>query len=275
MKFEIRFALVFAVLSLAFASHAQGTERRLEPYRCALRLPDADFTWLAEDDVPGATLACRDSNDRFVILKVWEAPPNYHLDARQAAGFEQGMSNKSDGIERLGGNFLEFLGVPCYEMRGRIKANQSLTLTRMFVANGFLYNFQAMIPAPTGTNVANFDKLMAAFQFIGAPVVPQPLVTSGPTVPAGIPQGTNEFPVSTTPAADRGQLAGTAPTVGFVPEPLSGAVALAVPSKGPTNEADSEPDAAYRMGQLAGVSLLAAAFLALLLRLRDNRRQKR
>jgi hypothetical protein len=238
-------------------------------------LPDADFTWLTEEDLPGATLACRDSNDRFVILVVWEAPPNYHLDARQAAGFEQGMSNKSDGIERLGGNFLEFLGVPCYEMRGRLKANQSLTLTRMFVANGFLYNFQAMVPAPTGTNVANFDKLVAAFQFIGAPDIPQPVVTSGPAVPAWIPQGTNEFPVSTTPAAGREQLTGPAPIVGFVPESLSGAAPLAAPSQEPPKPADSEPDVAYRMGQLAGVSLLAASFLALLLRFRDNRRQKR
>jgi hypothetical protein len=165
--------------------------------------------------------------------------------------------------------------VPRYEMRGQIKANQSLTLTRMFVANGFLYNFQAMIPAPAGTNVANFDKLMAAFQFIGAPIVPQPVVASGPTVPVGIPQGTNEFPVSATPAADRGQLTGPAPTVGFVPEPLLGAVPLVVPSQEPPKPTDSEPDVSYRMGQLAGVSLLAAAFLALLLRLRDHRRQKR
>src|SRR5512137_2809769 len=113
-------AFVLAAAGLAYSARAQDSERRLEQYRCVLRLPGPDFHWLAEEDIPGATLACRDTKDRFVILFVVEAPPGYHIDADQGPAFEKGM-DKFPAIERLGGRLTEFLGVPCYEIRGRLK----------------------------------------------------------------------------------------------------------------------------------------------------------
>lgn len=167
----ILLAFTLAIAVAAQSGLGEENERRLEQYRCVLRLPSPDFTWLAEDDIPGATLACRDSKDRFVILAVAEAPPGYQIDLRQGAAFEKGMDRKP-GIERLGGRLNEFLGVPCYDIRGRLKTDQSLTLTRFFAANGFLCDLQAMIPAPSDGEAGELDDLFAAFQFIGSTANP-------------------------------------------------------------------------------------------------------
>jgi hypothetical protein len=163
---RLHLALAIAVVGLACSICAQTAERRLEQYGCAMRLPGLDFKWLTQAELPGATLACRDSEDRFVILIVAQAPPGYRIDARQGAAFEKGMA-RNPGIERLSGTLTHFLGMPCYEMRGRIQASQSLTLTRCFATNGFLYNLQAMIPETPDGGPGKFDDLLAAFQFMG------------------------------------------------------------------------------------------------------------
>lgn len=231
-------ALTLATVASAYFARAQDTERRLEQYSCVLRLPDPDFTWLGEEDIPGATLACRDSRDRFVILIVAKAPPGYYIDARQGAAFEKGMSRKSDGIELLSGKLTEFLGVTCYEIRGRLKADQSLTLTRMFAANGFLYNLQAMIPSPPAGEIGRFDDLFATFQFTDRPAVP------------GI---------------------GGAPGAGVSPDaPVVEAAAnlprAAVPKIDRPKVANASSGVAYKIGILVGAALLALIFSFVLLR---------
>jgi len=161
---QILLAITLAVAGLACTACAQTTEGRLEQYRCILRLPGPEFNWLAQDDIPGATLACRDKKDRFVILVVAKAPPGFYIDARTGAAFEKGM-DRNRGIERLRGGLTNFLGLTCYEIFGRIETAQSLTVSRFFTANGFLYNLQAMVPEPHDGGTVKFDDLFAAFQF--------------------------------------------------------------------------------------------------------------
>jgi hypothetical protein len=187
--------LTLATVGWACSSSAQTTERRLEEFHCALRLPGADFTWLGQDELPGTTLACRDDKDRFVILIVTKAPPGYHIDARQGAAFEKGMA-RNPGIERLGSTLTNLLGMPCYEIRGRIGTARSLTATRLFAANGFLYNLQAMIPETPDGEAGKFDDLFAAFQFIVSAEISETLATSR----AGLSNQAATLPTPNAPA---------------------------------------------------------------------------
>lgn len=187
LRILLAFALALAAGGWVCAAPGQDTERRLEQYHCVLRLPTPDFAWLAEGDIPGATLACRDTADRFVILIVAEAPPGYYIDRRAGAAFEKGLARNPD-LQTLGGRLTEFLGVPCYEIRGRIKTDQSLTLTRMFAAHGFLYNLQAMIPPTSDDDPGKFNDLFATFEFIST------TAGAGNGGPAGTAMTNQEFP---------------------------------------------------------------------------------
>lgn len=155
------FSLLF-LCGLQFAL-ALDPERRLDAYDCVLGLPDSNFAWLAQDEAPGATLACRDDDLRTVVLVVFDAPPGYHIDSRQGAAFELGM-DRQPFFERSGSRIIDFCGVPCFEIRGRTTSDSFLTQSRMFAANGFLYNLQAMIPAARDCSDPAFEKLFAAFQ---------------------------------------------------------------------------------------------------------------
>ncbi len=70
---------------------------------------------MAEDGIPGATLACRDTKERFVILIVAEAPQGYQIDVRQGAHSQR--DGPQANIERLCSRLNKLLGVPCYEIQ--------------------------------------------------------------------------------------------------------------------------------------------------------------
>lgn len=258
----VRLALSIAFMASVYTAAAQDTERRLEEFGCVLRLPDPDFTWLAEGEIPGATLACRDTKDRFVMLIVVEAPPGYHIDARQGAAYEKGMDLKSDGIERLSGKLTEFLGVPCYEIRGRIRADQSLTLTRMFAANGFHYNLQAMIPAAPDGQAGKFDDLFAAFRFIGSPVVPGPGEEAGTTRSEVVPPGAGNQNVDARPS----------PGDGFGPDSPPKPPTPADAEVAPLRAADPSLSFAYWTTRVSAVVLVAAIIIGILVGTLKGRR---
>lgn len=136
------FSVVVVLIWLAVApslAKAQDRERTFAAMKCSYRLPNDDWSW-SEDKMPNNTLFIAANKDGFVAtLSYMTMSRSNLLDQDFVNDFESTFYKKAQMTKR-GGQFINFLGRPCYQAEG-VLADGRTVINRTLLSPDCSYNF--------------------------------------------------------------------------------------------------------------------------------------
>jgi hypothetical protein len=161
------------VLLLAAGVQADDERTRHFPAaKCRYTLPTDEWGWT--DQLAGKAVFAAVGPDRtLVALSIMENPPSARIDQKFADGFDKGFVVPGDN-EKRGGRLATFLGLPCYQVEGRLVTEGLTTASRVFLANGRLYILSVMGAGGTVEQRPDFEAILGGFAFDAPPVPPPP-----------------------------------------------------------------------------------------------------
>ena len=172
MKPDILFKTAIFVL-LASGVLAEGNVKTFDEFYCELSLPDDNWAWQDEAQLPHGALAFASSQDGILyMLYAKKAPTGYSINRETMAGFDEGFI--VNGItEKTNGKIIAFKGVPCYQLNGRvIRPGKRTCALRFFVAHGFWYQLQVLGTEQPVEDRADMESIFNAFRFTTARAAP-------------------------------------------------------------------------------------------------------
>ncbi len=166
-------AAAFMIHSLAApASNAQEVKEFAE-HRCKLTLPGPGFQWLDHSNIPHAMAALGDDSGTMLIMLANKNPEGLVVSKDFCRGFDDSF-DQPGVISKISGAITTFRGVPCYQLHARLEQNGTIGTIRAFAANGYVYQLQLLGNSAPIEQRNTLDRLFAAFEFVGEPILPAP-----------------------------------------------------------------------------------------------------
>jgi hypothetical protein len=191
-----RSCLLVSFLALLFRSPlklmaAEEAARTFPVQKCRFTLPGPDWTWI-DKEVPNVLFMAGNTKGFVINLATVRTPDPVQINEPFAKEFEESLYQPGQ-IEKRGGRFVTFRGLPSYQAEG-ILADGRTSATRVFTANGFVYHLTLLGAKEPIEKDPAFETLMQGFEFTaplepdskrtGSEVVQAPAGSAGQTPPA-------------------------------------------------------------------------------------------
>jgi hypothetical protein len=167
-------AAVGGVLLLSTGIQADERTRHFPAAKCRYTLPADGWSWSDRSEKGEALFAAVGPGPRgaLVTLAVMPAPPSARMDQKFIEGFDRG-SFIPGKLDKRGGRLITFLGLPCYQVEGRLADGQT-TVLRVFLAHGLGYQLIVVGNQEPVEQSPEFEAIMGGFAFDSPPVLPPP-----------------------------------------------------------------------------------------------------
>ncbi len=147
-------------------------------YSCQITLPDSKCQWMQEKLPPDTLAVFIDDTGMKLVVAAQKVPAGVVLNESLIKNIQMPYS-QDDSVSIINGEMITFREIPCYQFQIRFKENSSISIIRIFIANGCLYDLQFVdnqLPVDALKNpVESLIKLetgFSAFKFIGTPDIP-------------------------------------------------------------------------------------------------------
>ena len=152
-----------AMQCLAFAGDEEERTRTFPELKCRFTLPNSDWEWVEMEHVHFAAV-----NSAGISVRLTASHhPGVEVGKIFANSFDKEFFIPGER-ERRGGEFITFLGLPCYEVRGRLKDSTSSSM-RIFAAHGYIYNVIVMGSSEPVENDPAYQEVLRGFEFTSPP----------------------------------------------------------------------------------------------------------
>ncbi len=167
--------LVAAVLGVALLPAGLRAEERTRHFpaaNCRYTLPGDGWSWADPPEGGKIVFAATAPSGAMVMLSVLESPPSAHMDQRFADNIDKGLVIPGK-LEKRGGRLAIFLGLPCYQVEGRMFDGRT-TASRVFLANGRGYHLWVVGGKAPVEQSPEFEAILGGFAFDSPPTPPPP-----------------------------------------------------------------------------------------------------
>ncbi len=170
MSSSSRTCLLLGLLGLLGSSvrlmAAEETTRTFPAQKCRFTLPGPDWTWI-DKQVPNLLFMAGNTKGFVINPSTVSTPAPVQVDEQFAKGFEKSFYQPGQ-IEKRGGRFVTFRGLPSYQAEG-ILADGRTSATRVFTAHGLVYHLTLLGAKEPVEDDPAFEKLMQGFEFTAPP----------------------------------------------------------------------------------------------------------
>jgi hypothetical protein len=161
--------LVLKMLSAHRLLAGEEAVRSFPTQKCSFKLPGPDWAWI-DKQLPNGLFMAANSKGFIITLSISVAPVPIRVNEKFAEDVEKTMYQPGQ-IEKRGGRFITFRGLPCYQAEG-IVADGRTTATRLFSANGYVYHLSLLGSKEPVEKDPGFERFMEGFEFTAPPEQP-------------------------------------------------------------------------------------------------------
>lgn len=171
--------LVFALCGVCATAEDTAQVREFPDIRCKMTLPSS-CTWVdvAKEPYSKVQNIRAGFRNKDGVLMVFTAIKLSKEDAAvervEVAGYEEGAIIA--GVSKTGGEWITYRGRPCYELKMRVTSQKTELVYRVFMANGYACQMQALNTERLRLGPQKAEELFSAFELVGTP----PPVTNKP-----------------------------------------------------------------------------------------------
>jgi hypothetical protein len=140
----------------------EETTRTFPAQQCRLTLPGPDWTWI-DKEAPDVLFMAGNTKGFVINLTTVRTPAPVRVDGQFVKGFEKTFYQPGR-IEKRGGRFVTFRGLPSYQAEGML-ADGRTSATRVFTAHGLVYHLTLLGAKEPVEQGPAFEKLMQGFEF--------------------------------------------------------------------------------------------------------------